>query len=55
MADTTFFTQCENCEHCDKNSFGHFCEKHIIYIDNPKKDGCTWGNEREERREGECT
>lgn len=52
MVDTTFFTQCENCEYCAKNSFGHFCEKHTIHIDNPKKDGCTWGSvlEREENQ-----
>ena len=55
MADTTFFTQCENCENCDKNEYGYYCDKHDIHIDNPKKDGCTWGNEKEdgERREGE--
>ena len=52
MVDTSFFTQCENCEYCDKNSFGHVCKKHIIHIDNPKLDGCTWGSERGERREG---
>ena len=53
MVDTTFFTQCENCECCEKEPFGYVCVQHSTYIDNPKKDGCTWGREREERREGE--
>ena len=47
MVDTSFFTQCENCDYCEKNSFGYYCQKHIVCIDNPKKDGCTWGNEKE--------
>ncbi len=47
MVDTSFFTQCENCENCEKNSFGYYCQKHIVCIDNPKKDGCTWGNGKE--------
>ena len=55
MTDTTFFTQCENCEYCVKELFGYVCDKHLINVDNPKKDGCTWGAEKEdgERREGE--
>lgn len=53
MVNTTFFTQCENCEYCDQNAFGHFCEKHDIYIDNPKTDGCTWGSELGERKDNE--
>ena len=48
MPDTTFFTQCEKCLNCTESSFGHFCEKHLIHIGNPKIDGCTWGNERDE-------
>lgn len=55
MTDTTFFTQCENCEYCVKELCGYVCDKHLINVDNPKKDGCTWGAEKEdgERREGE--
>lgn len=45
MLDTSFFTQCENCEYCDKELFGYVCCKHEISISNPKKDGCTWGSE----------
>lgn len=47
MVDTSFFTQCNKCENCAKSSFGYYCEKHGIHIDNPKKDGCTWGNPKE--------
>lgn len=47
MVDTTFFVQCENCENCTKCGLGYCCDMHSMYIDNPKKDGCTWGNPKE--------
>ena len=50
MIDTTFFVQCENCENCTKAVLGYCCDKHGIHIDNPKKDGCTWGNPKEENQ-----
>ena len=53
MADTTFFTQCENCEYCEKELFGYVCAQHLTNIDNPEKDGCTWGSERGERKDNE--
>lgn len=51
MTDTTFFVQCENCENCTKTVFGYGCDKHSIHIDNPKTDGCTWGNPKENANE----
>lgn len=51
MLDTSFFTQCENCENCVKNSFGYVCEQHWVHIANPQKDGCTWGKEKEDNNE----
>ena len=47
MIDTTWFVQCENCENCTEEKWGYCCDKHSIHIDNPKKDGCTWGNPKE--------
>ena len=46
MANTTFFTQCENCVCCGKDKIGWYCEKFDIQLI-PNKDGCTWGMERE--------
>ena len=47
MDNTMYFTQCKDCENLSKNSFGHFCDKHIHNIDNPEVDGCTWGVKKE--------
>ena len=43
MTDTTYFTQCKNCEYCVR----YYCEAHLIHIDNPEKDGCTFGSPKE--------
>ena len=48
MTNTMFFTQCEACENCTKELFGYVCEKHGIEIHNPKFDGCTWGDKKED-------
>ena len=55
MVNTMYFVQCDDCENCSSSSFGCYCDKHAIYIGNPKVDGCTFGKEKEngERREGE--
>lgn len=51
MPNTMYFTQCKDCEHCTNELFGYVCEKHEIQIHNPKVDGCTWGNNKEEDNE----
>ena len=48
MANTMWFIQCEDCEHCTEAVIGYCSEKHQIFIDNPKTDGCTWGNPKED-------
>ncbi len=48
MPNTMYFVQCKDCEHCINELFGYVCEKHEIQIHNPKVDGCTWGNEKED-------
>ena len=47
MDNTQFFTQCKNCEYCDDDKWGYYCEKHGLRITDPSKDGCTWGAELE--------
>ena len=55
MANTMYFTQCEDCENCSLEYTTPFCEKYDHIIDNPEVDGCTWGDKKDdgERREGE--
>ena len=55
MANTMYFMNCKDCDNCQKSSFGHYCDKHFLDIDNTEVDGCTWGDKKKdgERREGE--